>query len=476
MKTDFDVAVIGGGTAGLVTASGCARLGRRVALIERHALGGDCLWTGCVPTKALVATAKLIDQAAHADRYGLEPHRFPITPRRIMESMRAARAVVEKNDDPARFRALGIDVIEGSARLTGPQEIEIGDRRIRAKDVVIATGSRTAIPPIPGLAETGFLDHVSFLAQNELPASIVVLGGGYIGIEFAQIFRRLGSQVTVVEMTDQITPQEDADVIRLIRSHLEAEGISIRTGFTATGARKDGTRKVLSIEGGDGAKDEVVADEIFVAAGRRGNTEGLGLEAIGVAMNRSYIAVDSYLQTNIPHVWAIGDIHGGLQFTHVAAFEAVKLVRNLLFPGKSRIDYGNVPWALYTDPEVGHIGMTEAEAVEQVGEKNVRVYRAGMEEVDRAVVDRATTGFVKIVADRKGKILGAHVVGSNASTLIEQFVLARAHGVKVGDLARLVSPYPSLADAVSKAASGYWQSAASGWLGRAAHKIAAWSQ
>jgi pyruvate/2-oxoglutarate dehydrogenase complex dihydrolipoamide dehydrogenase (E3) component len=476
MKSDFDVAVIGGGTAGLVTASGCARLGRRVALIERHALGGDCLWTGCVPTKALVATAKLIDQAAHADRYGLEPHRFSITPGRIMDSMRAARAVVEKNDDPARFRALGIDVIEGSARLAGPQEIEIGDRKIRAKDVVIATGSRTAVPPIPGLAEAGFLDHVSFLAQDELPASIVVLGGGYIGIEFAQIFRRLGSEVTVIEMTEQIIPKEDADVIRLIRAQLEAEGISIRTAFTAKGVRKDRTRKVLSIEGRDGVKDEVVADEIFVAAGRRGNTEGLGLEAIGVEMNRSYIAVDPYLQTNVPHLWAIGDVHGGLQFTHVASFEAMKLVRNLLFPGKSRIDYDNVPWALYTDPEVAHIGMTETEAVEQVGEKNVRVYRAGMEDVDRAVVDRATAGFVKIVADRKGKILGAHVVGSNASTLIQQFVLARAHGVKVGDLARLVSPYPSLADAVGKAASGYWQNAASGWLGRAANKIAAWSQ
>lgn len=476
MNTDFDVAVIGGGTAGLVTASGCARLGRRVALIERHALGGDCLWTGCVPTKALVATAKLIDQASHGDRYGLEPHPFPITPRRIMDSMRAARAVVEKNDDPARFRALGIDVIEGNARLVGSQEIAIGDRRIRAKDVVIATGSRTAVPPIPGLSEAGFLDHVSFLAQNELPPSILILGGGYIGIEFAQIFRRFGSEVTVVEMTDQIVPKEDADVIRLIRTHLEAEGISIRTGFTAKGVRKDGTKKVLSIEGRDGVKDEVAADEIFVAAGRIGNTEGLGLEAIGVEMDRSYIAVDAYLQTNVPHVWAIGDVHGGLQFTHVASFEAVKLVRNLLFPGKSRIDYGNVPWALYTDPEVGHIGMTEAEAVEQAGERNVRVYRAGMEEVDRAVIDRATVGFVKIVANRKGKILGAHVVGSNASTLIQQFVLARAHGVKVGDLARLVSPYPSLADAVGKAASGYWQNAASGWLGRAANKIAAWSQ
>jgi pyruvate/2-oxoglutarate dehydrogenase complex dihydrolipoamide dehydrogenase (E3) component len=476
MTEIFDVVVVGGGTAGLVTASGCARLGRKVALIDREALGGDCLWTGCVPTKALIASARLIDQSRHADRYGLEPHDFEISPHRIMDSMRAARAVVQKNDDPARFRGLGIDVIKATARLIGPQEVEVDGRRLTAKDVVIATGSRTAVPPVDGLNETGFLDHASFLAQNDFPRSVAVLGGGAIGIEFAQMFRRFGCDVTVVEMADDIINKEDHDVIAFVRQLLLDEGIEIRTGWSVKTARKEGARKVLSIETKDGRRDEVRADEIFVASGRRGNTENLGLEALGMKMNRSYVAVDEYLSTSVPRVWACGDVHGGPQFTHVAAFEAVKLVRNMLFPGRSKLDYSNVPWALYTDPEVGHIGMTEREAVEAHGRDGVRVYAAPLDDVDRAVVERSNRGLVKIVADARGRILGAHVVSSNASTLIEELVLARKAGVKVGQLAQLVSPYPSLADAVQKAASKYYESVGSSWLGGLARRVAAWAQ
>ncbi len=477
MKERYDVVVVGGGTGGLVTASGCARLGRSVALVEKARLGGDCLWTGCVPTKALVATAKLIEQAAHADRYGLEPHRFDVSPRRIMESMRAARATVQKNDDPARFRALGIDVFEETeARLLSGHEVAIDGRTIHAKDIVIATGSRTSLPPVAGLAETGFLDHASFLAQDEIPKSVIILGGGYIGIEFAQMFRRFGSNVTVVEMADEIIAREDADVIGYIRGLLEDEGIDIRTGWAAKAARRDGSRKVLTIESKSGEREDVPADEIFVASGRRGNTEGLGLDAAGVKMNRSYVAVDEYLRTNVPSIWVCGDVHGGMQFTHVAAYEATKIVRNMLFPGMSRVDYNDVPWALYTDPEVGHIGMTEAEAVSARGRENVRAYTVQMNDVDRAVIDRTPRGLLKIVADRKGRILGAHVVSANASALVEELVLARKHGVRVGQLAQLISPYPSLADAVQKTAARYYEDLGASWIGAIARWIAAWAQ
>jgi pyruvate/2-oxoglutarate dehydrogenase complex dihydrolipoamide dehydrogenase (E3) component len=475
MNRQFDVVVIGAGTAGLVTASGSARLGRKVALIDRGPLGGDCLWTGCVPTKALIATAKLIHTAAHADVLGLEPHRFEVSPRRIMESMRLARARVAEHDDPARFRALGVDVIEGSARLVSAAEVEVGGERIAAKDIVIATGSRTAVPPIDGLAETGFLDHASFLAQDGFPSSVVILGGGAIGIEFAQMFRRFGSRVTVVEMMDEILAHEDVAVVRFVRDLLAGEGIDIRSGWTAKSAHRDGGRKVLSIEAKDGRKEQLVADEIFVASGRRGNTEGLGLEALGTKMNRSYIAVNDYLQTSVPRVWACGDVHGGLQFTHVAAYEAVNLVRNMLFPGRRRIDYSNVPWALYTDPEAAHLGLTEEEAVERFG-GSVTTHVAQLEDVDRAIVERAARGFVKIIAGRRGRILGAHVVASNASSLIEPIVLARARGVRVGQLAQLVSPYPSLADAVQKAASQYYETLGTSRVGGVAKRIAAWSQ
>lgn len=477
MKQQYDVVVIGGGTAGMVTASGCARLGRSVALVERERLGGDCLWTGCVPTKALVAAAKLIDQAAHAERYGLEPHHFRISPERVMESMRSIRATVQKNDDPQRFRSLGIDVFEKTeARLVSPKEVQIGDTVVRGNNIVIATGSRSAIPAVDGLTETGFLDHASFLAQDSFPESIVIIGGGYIGIEFAQIFRRFGCSVTVVEMVDEIIAREDEDVIRHVRRMLESQGIEIRTGWAAKAARREGASKVLAIETKEGKRDEVTADEIFVASGRRGNTENLGLEAAGVKLDGSCVAIDDWLRTNVDGIWAVGDVHGGIQFTHVAAYEATKLVRNMLFPGKSRVSYDDIPWALYTDPEVAHVGMTEAEAVAARGAEKVRTYKVDFQEVDRAVVDRTPDGFLKIIADTKGHILGAHIVSASASTLIQQIVLARKHGVRVGQLAQMVSPYPSLADAIQKAAAGYYVELGESWKGSVVKHIAGWSR
>ena len=481
MPEQFDVVVIGGGTAGLVTASGCARLGRRVALIEREALGGDCLWTGCVPTKALVASAKLAHQMRTAGAWGLEPHAPPINPKSIMDSMRQVQRIAGKHDDPEKFRKLGIDVIEGTARLVSGNAVEVevsgppltGQPRaavlhLAAKDIVIATGSRTAVPPIDGL--TDFIDHVSFLKRDSFPQSVLILGGGYIGIEFAQIFRRLGCEVVVVEMLDDIIYKEDPEVIASVRQILREEGIEILTGW----AVKSVNQKAVRIENKNGESRELGVDQIFVASGRRGNSENLGLEQAGVKVERSFVVVNKYLQTMAPRIWACGDIHGHLQFTHVAAYEAVKLVRNMLFPGLSAVNYHDVPWALYTDPEVGHIGMTEPEAREKFGD--IRIYKVEMADVDRAVVDRTTRGFVKFVCDRKGRILGAHAVCANASTLIEEIVLARKKGVKIGELAQLVSAYPSLADAVQKAASAYYQNLSGSWIGNLGRKIAAWSQ
>lgn len=475
MSEKFDVVVIGGGTAGLVTASGCVRLGRRVALIEKHLLGGDCLWTGCVPTKALVATAKLAHQMRNAAAYGLEPHEPKLSPRAIMESMREMRRITSRHDDPVKFRNLGIDVIFGSAKFVSRNEVDVDGRLLEAKDIVIATGSRTAVPPIEGLADAGFLDHASFLDRDEFPASLLMLGGGYIGIEFAQMFRRFGCEVTVVEMLDEIINKEDHEVIARVRQLLGDEGIDLRTGWAVKSVRRDGAKKVARIENKAGESREISVDEIFVASGRRGNIEGLGLDGIGVKTNRSFVVTDKYLQTSVPRIWVCGDVHGGMQFTHVAAHEAVKLVRNILFPGKSAVVYDDVPWALYTDPEVGHIGMTEAEARKIHGD-DVRTYKVEMADVDRAVVDRTTKGFVKFVCDAKGRILGAHAMCANASTLIEELVLARKKKMKVSELAQLVSPYPSLADAVGKAGAMYYQGLATSWIGAVGKRIAAWSQ
>jgi len=470
MSEHFDVVVIGGGTAGLVTASGCARLGRKVALIERAKLGGDCLWTGCVPTKALVASAKLAHQMRNARAFGLESVEPRISPRTVMESMRATRRDIEHHDAPEKFRALGIDVIVGEAKLVATDAVEVAGRTLTAKDIVIATGSRTAVPPIDGLAEAGYLDHASFLDRDEFPQSVLILGGGPIGIEFAQIFRRFGCEVTVVEAAGEIVNKEDDDVIALVREILTAEGIAIRTNSKVAGVRVADGKKLVRV-----GNEEIAASEIFVASGRCGNTENLGLEALGMKMNRSYIAVDAYLQTSVPRIWAIGDVHGGMQFTHVAAYEAVKLVRNMLFPGRSRVAYDDVPWGLYTDPEVGHIGLTEHEAREKYGD-SIKTYRVDMADVDRAVVERRTQGFLKIICDAKGHIVGAHAICSNATTLIEEIVLARRKKMKIGELAQLVSPYPSLADSIGKSGSLYYQDVAAGWLGAVGRRIAGWSQ
>ena len=473
--TNLDVLVIAGGTAGLVTASGCARLGRRVAMIEREALGGDCLWTGCVPTKALVATAKLAHQMRHAEAYGLPRHDPKFSQRHIMESMREARRITSRHDDPEKFRKLGIDVVFGTAKFISRNEVDVDGRRLIAKDVVIATGSRTSVPPIEGLADAGFLDHASFLDRDDFPPSLLILGGGYIGIEFSQLFRRFGCEVTVVEMLDEIINKEDADVIARVRQILDEEGIKLHTGWAVKSVRRDGAKKIARIENKAGESREITVDEVFVASGRRGNIDGLGLDEIGVKTNRSFVVTDKYLQTSVPRIWACGDIHGGMQFTHVAAYEAVKLVRNMLFPGRSAVNYSDIPWALYTDPEVGHIGMTEQEARAAIGD-DVRTYKVEMADVDRAVVDRTTKGFVKFVCDSRGRLLGAHALCANASTLIEQLVLARKKKVKVSELAQLVSPYPSLADAIGKAGALYYQNVATSWLGTVGKKIAAWSQ
>lgn len=475
MAETFDVIVIGGGTAGLVTASGCSRLGRRTALVSSEPLGGDCLWTGCVPTKSLVATSKLINKMRSAEHYGLDPYEPRVESERIMESMRAARRKIEPHDDPKKFRALGIDVIFEHATLLSKNRVRAGDRELHAKNIVIATGARTFVPPVEGLEEAGYMDHRSFLEQNDFPKRLLLMGGGPIGIEFAQLFRRFGSEVTVVEVLDDILLREDHDVISRVRWMLESEGISIRTGWKVTRVEREEGEKRVTIESKDGTTETILVDEIFVSAGRRGNHENMGLENVGVRVEKNHVVVDGYLRTTVDGIWAAGDIKGPPQFTHVAAYEAVKLVRNILFPGRSKVSYDNIPWGVYTDPEVGHIGLTEKEAQERHGRDGIKVYAVEMADVDRAVAERTPEGFLKVILDRKGRVLGAHALGTHATTLIQQFVVARAKKLKIGDLAGATSSYPSLADAVGKIGTLYYQDVAGSWLGSLARRIASWS-
>lgn len=462
----YDFVAIGGGTAGLVSAVGARYFGARVALLEREALGGDCLWTGCVPSKALIASARLAQRMRHAERLGLKGaspgHAF----REVMERMRSARARVAKHDDPDRFRRLGIDVLMGEARFTGRGTLEVeGSGRIRASRIVIATGSLPAAPPIPGLEQAGYLTHMTAFAANDLPASITLIGGGPIGIELAQVYARLGSRVTVLEVLPQILPREDPDVAQTVRDALAREGICVETGVRAT-----------RVESGDGEKTVFAEDgrrfsaaELFVAAGRRPATATLDLERAGVQTDRGAVSVDRRLRTSASGVWAAGDVTGGLQFTHVADYMAKVVVQNALFPFKTSVDYATVPWVTYTDPEVAHVGLSEAAAAKQ----GATTFRYSFEDLDRAIVDAETTGYVKISA-RRGRILGATVVGLAAGELIFPLVLAMRQRIPLAGLSNTIFPYPTLMEGVKRTADAYQRTRLEGVGGRLLRRVARW--
>lgn len=463
----YDLVAVGGGTAGLVSAAGAAYLGVDAAIVERAALGGDCLWTGCVPSKALIASARLAHAMSHAEELGLvsaaPKHAFA----EVMARMRAARGVVEHHDDPQRFRDMGVDVHFGTARFVSDEAIDVeGVGTLRSKRFVLATGARPFVPPIPGLEEAGYLTYESLFETDTLPRTVTVLGGGPIGLEMAQVMSRLGASVTVVEMQDRILPKDDPDVAVALQDRLEEEGLTFRLGARATGVRAETDGKIVEVE--DGAP--VRGDEILVAVGRRPALEGLELERAGVRTDGGSVVVDGSLRTTSAGIWAAGDVTGGLQFTHVAEYMAKTALRNALVPGWSTVNYDAVPWVTYTDPEVAHVGLSQAEAEARGGV----TYRYDFDDLDRAIVDGATAGFVKISADGKGRVLGATIVGAHAGELLMPLVLAKQHGLTLSDLANTVWPYPTMAEGVKRAANEYQRARLDGTGGRLLKKVISW--
>ncbi|MFQ5679859.1 MAG: dihydrolipoyl dehydrogenase family protein [Gemmatimonadota bacterium] len=455
----YDIIVVGGGTAGLVTAAGCVSLGARTALVERDRLGGECLWTGCVPSKAMIGSARLAERMRRSREFGLPPAEVHPDGASVLESVRAVRARIQPHDDPARFRAMGVEVLEGDARFLTPHEIEVGGRGLRGRRFVIATGSRPAIPPIPGLDETGYFTHETAFDRPTIPSSVIIVGGGAIGIEFAQAYRRLGTRVCVVEMLERILPREDPEVVERLREVLAAEEIPIFTGCRGVKATRSEKAELEAVPGGStpGAPSETIrADEIFVATGRRPNVEELGLETAGVEAGREGIIVDARLRTSRRHIFAAGDVIGGHLFTHVADHEARAVVRNVLFPFARPVRYDAVPWCTFTDPELAHVGLTEPEARERFGDR-VRTYVYDIETLDRAITDRAATGCVKLVTDRRGRLLGGHILAPSAGTMIMEVAVAVRHGLKIGALSRLVHPYPTMGEGVRRAADMYYR-------------------
>lgn len=464
---EYDLVSIGGGTAGLVSAAGAAYLGVRSAIVERAALGGDCLWTGCIPSKALIASARLAHSMRHAERLGLismaPKHAFAS----VMERMRTARGVVEHHDDPERFRAMGVEVHFGDAHFISPGEIEVeGLGRIRSRRFVIATGALPLAPPIPGLSEAGYLDHTTVFDVDTLPARMAVMGAGPIGLEMAQVFARLGAAVTVLDLQPRILLSEDEDIADRLLTFLKEEGITFRLGERVTAVEVVDDEKVLVTEDGD----RIVVDEIFVATGRRPATEGLDLDRAGVTTEQGAVVVDSTLRTSNRRIWAAGDVTGGLQFTHVADYMAKTVLRNALLPGATKVDYGDVPWVTYTDPEVAHVGLTQA-AAEALGGTT---YTCELDDLDRAIVDGQARGVVKISADRKGRILGATVLGAHAGELLMPLVLAKRHGLKLSDISNTIFPYPTMVEGVKRASDAFQRARLEGFGGRALKRVISW--
>jgi len=451
MTDQFDLIAIGGGTAGLVSAAGAAYLGARVALVERERLGGDCLWTGCVPSKALIASARAAQIRRDSGRLGILGKARPVEFGDVMESMRAAREVVSHHDDPARFRAMGVEVISGSAEFIAAHTIRVGDRTLRAKRIVIATGAHPGLPPIPGLAEAGCLNHQTVFDLTAAPASMAVIGAGPIGVEFAQLFQRLGVPVVVLEVAPQILPREDPQAAAVVRLALEREGVTVHTGIQILRVARESGGRVVTWCGADNVEQRVAVGEVLVAAGRLPNLEGLALERVGIASSRSGILVDARLRTSVPGIWAAGDVSGGMQFTHVADYQARLVVRNALTPFRASADYRAVPWVTYSDPEIARVGRTEEEAAAAGIE--ARVWKYDFADLDRAITDRRREGFVKLVATPRGRLLGATIVGAGAGELIAPVTLAMQQRLPLSALASFVYPYPTMSEAVLRAAN-----------------------
>ena len=442
-RPQFDIVVIGGGAGGLVVAAGGAALGAKVAVVERHRLGGDCLWSGCVPSKSLIKSARIAYEMRHADRWALAPAHPQPDLARVME--RVARVIrgIEPSDSPERFRGLGVDVVFGSGRFVAPDAFEVDGRRLTARAFVIATGSRPTVPRLAGIETTPYLTNETVFDLREPVPALIVIGAGPIGCELAQAFRRLGSEVTAVDVAAQILPREDPDLAAVVHRQLGAEGIRHHLGAEILGAEGRSGDVRVTVRTTDGTPVVVAGSHLLIAAGRAANIEGLGLEAAGVRLDQGRLVVDDRLRTTNRNIYAIGDAAGGYQFTHVAEHHAGIVLRQAIFRMAWAKPSPLVPWCTYTDPELARVGLSETEA-RQRGVAH-RVYRFAFDEIDRARAEDETEGFAKIVTTPKGRLLGAAIVGPHAGELIAEYVLALSKGMHAGDLTGVIHAYPTLA-------------------------------
>ena len=446
-KSDYDMIIIGAGSAGLTAAGFAAQLGLKVALAEKNRIGGDCTWTGCVPSKSLLKAAKIAHDMRTAHRFGISPAEPEIDLKAVMTRVKGVVEQVYREESPETLRASGIDVFLGPTRFLDSHTIETGENTLTGRRFLIATGARPVVPPISGIGDVSFLTYETLWDMEKLPKRFIVIGGGPIGCELAQAFCRLGSHVTLLEAGPRIMPQDEPEASDLIASCLIADGVELRLDAMVQRVWQNGDTIHVGIEGQD-----IEGDALLLAAGRRPVLEDLGLDRAGVAYGPGGIEVNSRLRTNRRHIYAAGDCVGGYQFTHYAAWQGFMAVRNAYLPSSKRGVLDQVPWATFTDPELAHTGLTEAEARSKFGQA-VMVCNWPLERVDRALTDGDSAGFVKLIHKENGTILGATIAAPRAGEMIQEWSLAIDLGLKIGALANSIHVYPSYATASMQAAA-----------------------
>ena len=458
-----DLCVIGAGSGGLSVAAAAAQLGTSVVLIEKGKMGGDCLNYGCVPSKAMIAAAKQAHVLGQGEKFGVAKRKAQVDFQKVHDHIQGVIAAIEPNDSVERFTGLGVTVIEAAGEFADRATVIAGDNEIKARRFIIATGSSAGVPPVTGLDQIPYLTNENIFEQTKLPSHLIVLGGGPIGMELAQAHRRLGAKVTVLEMFEPLG-KDDPELTRFVLDQVVDDGVVIHSGAKVLSVEKSRTGVAATIET-IGGRQTVNGSHILVAAGRIPNVDGLNLEAAGVRYSRKGIEVNRGLRTSNKKIYAIGDVAGGFQFTHMANYHAGIVIRNALFRLPAKVNNNIVPWVTYTDPELAHIGLTETQARERRGK--ISVLRWPYSENDRAQAEHKTRGLVKVICSRKGHILGASIVGANAGELIQPWSLAVSSGLKIKAMTDMIVPYPTLSEVNKRVAYGFYASSlTSPWIRR----------
>jgi pyruvate/2-oxoglutarate dehydrogenase complex dihydrolipoamide dehydrogenase (E3) component len=455
--SQYDLVVVGAGTAGLVSAFVADAMGARVLLVEREKMGGECLWSGCVPSKTLVRSARAFAEAQRAEEFGVHVEKQRVIWNAVRLRIQDVRDDIRKLERE-QMAASKVEFATGEARFIDAQRLDIssqaGTRRVWARRVILATGSSAELPDVPGLSEIEPLTHRDIFDIRALPRSLAIIGGGPSGCEFAHAFALLGTKVTLIQKDERLMPREDEDVSREARRILEKSGVQVLAGARVLEARSDGDAKYLQVQHG-GETSEVRAGQVLVAAGKKPRLRNLGLEEAGVEFDERGVKVDKYLRTSVPTVFACGDVVGQLLFTHVAEHQGKIAAQNALLPVKAAIEERVVPWVTFLSPEIARVGLTEKEA--RAKHRGALVFREEFKRLDRAIIEGETQGFCKVVTSKAGRVLGAHIVGANAGELIMPFSLAMREGALIGEFAEAIFPYPTLSEIAHRTGNCWYQ-------------------